>query len=140
MKEPIFKYKDGHATCETRDSLGRVFKGEAWCAEEDKQFESQIMGGTIAEMRARIEAARTYRDDLKIKLSALKQYYYSIKQSKRFNPDSYEVKMLHRQMNILKSDLEIAVHQLAVLKLDLYEYIRDKDELHKKFLDTKKNF
>ena len=132
MKSPIFTYKDGYARCETEDNLGRKFIGEARCADEDKDFESILMGSTIAEMRAQIEAAKTYRNDLKIKLSALKQLYYSMNQSKQFNPKSYENKMLHRQIKLIEADLEIAIHQLAVLKLDLYEYINDKDQLHQR--------
>lgn len=132
MKEPIFYYKDGYAKCVAEDDMGRVFMGEAWCADEDKDFESMIMGSTIAEMRAQIAAAKTYRDDLKIKLSALNQLYYSMKHSKQFNPKSYENKMLHRQIRLIEGDLEIAKHQLAVLKLDLFEYINDKDTYHER--------
>lgn len=137
MKEPIFYYRDGYAKCLAEDDMGRVFIGEAWCADEDKDFESMIMGSTIAEMRAQIEAAKTYRDDLKIKLSALNQLYYSMKHSKQFNPKSYENKMLHRQIKLLENDLSIAKHQLAVLKLDLFEYINDKDQLHKKIKENR---
>ena len=136
---PIFTYENGYATCSVTDSLGRVFKGEAHCADEDRDFESALIGGTIAEMRAQIQAAKTYRDDLKIKIQALKQYYYSIKNSKHFNPKSYEAKMLYRQMSLLNNDLEIAKHQLAVLKLNLYEYIRDKDEFHAKMRKSRTN-
>lgn len=132
MKEPIFYYKDGYAKCIAEDDMGRSFVGEAWCAEEDKDFESMIMGSTIAEMRAQIAAAKTYRDDLKIKLKALNQLYYSMKMSKRFNPKSYENIMLHRQIRLLENDLSIAKHQLAVLKLDLYDYINDKDFYHQR--------
>lgn len=132
MKEPIFYYKDGYAKCVAEDDMGRVFMGEAWCADEDKDFESMIMGSTIAEMRAQIAAAKTYRDDLKIKLSALNQLYYSMKHSKQFNPKSYENKMLHRQIKLIEGDLEIAKHQLAILKLDLFEYINDKDTYHQR--------
>lgn len=137
MKEPIFYYRNGYAKCLAEDDMGRVFIGEAWCADEDKDFESMIMGSTIAEMRAQIEAAKTYRDDLKIKLSALNQLYYSMKHSKQFNPKSYENKMLHRQIKLLENDLSIAKHQLAVLKLDLFEYINDKDQLHKKIKENR---
>lgn len=132
MKEPTFYYKDGYAKCTAEDDMGRIFIGEAWCADEDKDFESMIMGSTIAEMRAQIAAAKTYRDDLKIKLAALNQLYYSMKHSKQFNPKSYENIMLHRQIKLMQSDLEIAKHQLAVLKLDLYEYINSKDEYHQR--------
>lgn len=138
MKEPVFYYKDGYAKCIAEDNMGRTFIGEAWCAEEDKEFESMIMGSTIAEMRAQIEAARTYRNDLKIKLQALYQLYYSMKNSQKFNPKSYEAIMLWRQIKLMESDLEIAKHQLAVLKLDLFEYINEKDVYHKKLKKMRK--
>ncbi len=137
MKEPIFKYKDGHATCIAEDSMGRKFIGEAWCADEDKDFESKITGLTIAETRAQIAAAKTYRDDIKVKLSALKQLLYSMNQSGNFDPHSYEAKMLYRQIKLHKLDLEIAKHQLAVLKLDLFEYINEKDAYHKKIREMR---
>lgn len=131
MKEPIFEYKDNYTKCTVIDNLGREFVGEAHCHPDDKDFDSQITGSTIAEMRARIAAARTYRDDLKIKLAALNQLMYSMEQSSKFNRKSYEAKMLYRQIRLMKDDLDIAKHQLAVLKLDLFEYMQSKDEVHK---------
>lgn len=139
MKEPVFTYENGHAICCTEDKFGRTIKGEAWCSPEDKDFESVLMGSTIAEMRAQIAAAKMYRDDLKIKLSALNQLYYSMKCSKKFNPKSYENIMLHRQIRLIENDLAIAKHQLAVLQLDLYDYINDKDALHQKIRKNRKN-
>lgn len=132
MKEPIFSYEDGHAVCEVVDNMGRIIKGEAWCAEEDKDFENRLTGSSIAEMRAQIAAAKMYRDDLKIKLSALKQLLYSMNQSKHFNSHSYEAKMLYRQIKFVEFDLEIARHQLAILKLELYDYINDKETLYQR--------
>lgn len=132
MKQPKFTYENGYAKCETEDNLGRKFIGEAWCAEEDKDFESVLMGSTIAEMRAQIAVAKTYRDDLKIKLSALNQLLYSMNQSGKFSPNHYEARMLYHQIYLTKNDLSIARHQLAVLKLDLFEYINDKEQLHQK--------
>ena len=132
MKEPVFKYEDGHSTCTVEDAMGRKIIGEAWCSPEDKDFESVLMGSTIAEMRAQIAAAKMYRDDLKIKLAALNQLFYSMRHSTKYNPRSYEANMLWRQIKLIKNDLDIAKHQLAVLKLDLYDYINDKDALHQK--------
>ena len=132
MKEPKFTYENGHAVCETVDNMGRIIKGEAWCAEEDKEFENSLTGSSIAEMRAQIAAAKMYRDDLKIKLSALNQLLYSMNQSYKFRPRSYEATMLYHQIYLTKNDLEIAKHQLAILKLELYDYINDKETLYQK--------
>ena len=140
MKQPIFTYENGHAKCIAEDSMGRQFIGEAWCADTDQEFESQLTGLTIAEARAQIAAARTYRDDIKNKLSALKQLLYSMNQSKNFNRHSYEAKMLYRQIKLHELDLEIAKHQLAVLKLDLFEYINEKDVYHKKLKEMREKY
>lgn len=132
MKKPIYEYKDGCATCIAEDSMGRKFIGKAYCAKEDEDFQNELTGLTIAEMRAKIEAVKTYRNDLKIKLSALNQLLYSMNQSQYFDPKSYQAKMLYRQIKSLKFDLDIAKHQLASSKLDLYEFIRDKEEMYQR--------
>ena len=137
MNKPIFTYENGHAICITRDTMGREFKGEAWCAKEDLDMESKITGLSIAESRAQIAAATAYRNDLRVRLSALKQLYYSMNKSKSFNPKSYENKMLQRQIKLTENDLSIAIHQLAVLKVNLYEYINQKDDFHKRVRDNR---
>lgn len=138
-KQPVVTWDNGHATCSVQDKMGRVFKGEAWCSDQDKDFESELTGCTIAEYRAQIAAATTYRNDLRIKLSALNQLYYSMKHSSHFNPKSYEARMLYKQINLTKSDLDIAIHQLAVLKLELFDFINDKEIFYKKVRERRKH-
>ena len=53
-------------------------------------------------------------------------------QSYKFRPRSYEATMLYLQIYLTKNDLEIAKHQLAILKLELYDYINDKETLYQK--------
>ena len=53
-------------------------------------------------------------------------------QSENFSPHHYEAKMLYHQIYLTKNDLEIAKHQLAILKLELYDYINDKETLYQK--------
>ena len=130
-------YESNSYYVKVEDEMGRVFKGEAWCAPEDADFENAFTGYTIAEMRAQIADTKTYRNDLRIKLSALNQLYYSMKHSKNFNPKSYENIMLQRQIRLIKNDLTIAKHQLAVLQLDLFEYLNDKDVLYKKIRERR---
>ena len=137
MNKPIFTYENGHAFCTTRDAMGREFKGEAWCAKEDLDMESKITGLSIAESRAQIAAATAYRNDLRVRLSALKQLYYSMNKSKSFNPKSYENKMLQRQIKLTENDLSIAIHQLAVLKVNLYEYLNKKESFYKQVRDSR---
>ena len=73
-----------------------------------------------------------YRDIIKIKLTALNQYYYSINQSTKFDPEGYETKMLLRQIAMLKSDLNIAKKMIADEKENLKHYLSLKAEFYTK--------
>ena len=84
-------------------------------------------GCEIALRRARINALRGYRDDLKIRLSALNQYYHSMNMSHRFNEKSYENKMLQRQIRQIKFDLDTTKEMIAGEELSLRAYIKSKD-------------
>lgn len=132
MKEPKFTYIAGRATCETEDYLGRKFVGHAKCHQADHRYESEKIGCKIAEDRATIQALVAYKNDLKVRLSALYQLYYSMKQSSHFNPKSYENKMLWRQIHLTENDLEIAKQKIQESKIELYRYIEEKDKFHKK--------
>lgn len=137
-KEPEFTYIAGKATCTTVDRLGRKFYGEAKCHRADHRYESELIGCTIAEMRANIEALRAYRNDCRIRLEALQQLHYSMNQSKQFNPQSYENKMVCRQIRLAQEDLSAAKEQFSLAKSDLKQYLKNKDELHKKMARRKK--
>ena len=138
-KEPKFTYKDNYTKCEViDDKYGRKYTGEAYCHPDDADFQSLITGSTIAEMRALINTMVAYKNDLRIKLEALYQLYYSMNQSKKFNKESYEAKMLFRQIKLLKQDLSAAKEQIELYKQDLNTYMKDKDNVYK-YLRQKNN-
>ena len=74
--EPIFNWDEdaGVASCILSDGE-KVFTGFAQCHPDDKDMSSEKTGCEIAFRRARINALRGYRDELKIKLKALNQLY-----------------------------------------------------------------
>ena len=93
-KKPEFHFENGIAKCVLNTKYG-TFKGEAKCHPDDFDMESEKVGCEIAYCRATIEALKHERDNvIKPSLKALKQLYYSMKHSKKFNPKSYENKML----------------------------------------------
>ena len=65
-------------------------------------------------------------------LKALKQAYYSMNQSKKFNPKSYENKMLQRQIRQIEFDLDTIRDMLATEEQNLREYIQEKDKFYKR--------
>ena len=99
INEPIFHWDEetGVSSCILSDGE-RVYTGFAHCHPNDEDMKGEKTGCEIALRRAKIAALRGYRDELKIRLSALNQYYHSMNMSHRFNEKSYENKMLQRQI------------------------------------------
>lgn len=126
-KEPIFTYINGQTTCILHD--GTI--GIAKCHPDDIDMANARTGQEIAYRRAEINAYKKYRDNIKIRLSVLNQLYYSMNQSKHFNPKSYENKMLQRQIHFLQDDLDTVNNILVTLQENLREYLQKKDEFYK---------
>ena len=126
--EPIFHWDEetGVSSCILSDGE-RVYTGFAHCHPDDEDMKGEKTGCEIALRRAKIAALRGYRDELKIRLSALNQYYYSMNMSCKFNEKSYENKMLQRQIRQIKFDLDTTKEMIAGEELSLRAYIKSKD-------------
>ena len=131
--EPIFNWDEdaGVASCILSDGE-KVFTGFAQCHPDDKDMSSEKTGCEIAFRRARINALRGYRDELKIKLKALNQLFYSMNRSYRFNEKSYENKMLQRQIRMIDFDLTTTKEMIATEEQNLRQYLSDKDKFYTK--------
>ena len=131
--KPIFNWDEeaGIASCILSDGE-KVYTGFAQCHPDDEDMKGQKTGCEIAFRRARISALRGYRDELKIRLAALKQLYYSMNISHRFNEKSYENKMLQRQIRMTDFDLTTTKEMIATEEKNLRAYIKEKDEFYNK--------
>ena len=125
--------ENGFCICYLTDENNELFTGDAQCHIQDEDMKSQKVGEEIPYRRAKINKLCASRDhDLKPRLAALKQLYYSMAHSKNFNPKSYENKMLQRQIRLLEFDLETIKEMLAYERESLKAYINLKDALYKK--------
>ena len=126
--QPIFNWDEeaGVASCIFSDGE-KVYTGFAQCHPDDMDMSSEKTGCEIALRRAKINALRGYRDELKTALKTLNQLYYSMNKSKRFNEKSYENKMLQRQIRQISFDLDTTKEMIAGEKLSLNAYIKSKD-------------
>ena len=126
--EPIFHWDEetGVSSCILSDGE-RVYTGFAHCHPDDEDMKGEKTGCEIALRRAKIAALRGYRDELKIRLSALNQQYYSINKSHKVNEKSYENKMLQRQIRQINFDLDTTKEMIATEELSLRTYIKSKD-------------
>ena len=131
--EPIFNWDEetGISSCIVSDGE-KVYTGFAQCHPDDEDMKGQKTGCEIAFRRARINALRGYRDELKIRLSALNQLYYSMNKSTKFNEKSYENRMLQRQIRMINFDLATTKEMIATEQENLRTYIKEKDEFYNK--------
>lgn len=132
MIEPTFEWIEdiGHTTCILIDKQGHVFIGTATCHTDDTDMKSRRTGEEISYRRARIEQMRFIRDEINIELKALKQLYYSMKHSSKFNPKSYENIMLQRQIRGKEFDLDTIKEMLATERENLKNFLQEKDKFY----------
>ena len=140
MKEPIYIWDEEHkiATCTIYDIDNHTHIGQAQCHEDDFDFCSEKTGMEIAYRRALIEGYKAYRYYVKNSLKTLNQLYYTMKHSQKFNPKSYENKMLQRQIKQYEVDLEEINNTLLAEKLNLKMYIAEKDGFYKQIRAIRK--
>ena len=137
--QPIFEWdaEEGIAVCILTDGQ-HYFTGSAKCHIDDIDMCSQRTGEGIAYQRATIEYLKFYRDTLKIQHGSLKQFYYSISQSTKFNSESYEVKMLRKHMERLEFDLQYAREAILEARIALKEFIEQKEQFYQKIRSNRK--
>ena len=127
---PIYSWDpdSGVATCVIVDRNNTDVR-TAKCRPEERDMMGEKTGCTIAEMRAEIQYLKAIRDnEIKPTLKAYKSLYYSINQSKRFNPDSYEVHMLQKKIGASEADLEMINHMINQARTDLKTYMSQKED------------
>lgn len=131
-KEPYFEWVEelGQTTCIITDSYGHIFVGTSTCHPDDKDMLSRRTGEEIAYRRARIESLRAMRENIKVEIATLKQLYYSMKQSSKFNEKSYENKMLQRRIRMTEFDLTTIKEMLATERENLKTLIQEKEKFY----------
>ena len=133
MKQPKFEWnpEEGIATCTIYDSDNQGHVGVAKCHADDADMMNEKTGLDIAYQKAVIEGYKAYKRKCSIELKALKQLYYSMKHSKKYNKKSYESIMLYRQMKIKEEDIAAAQSLISVAKMNLKMFISQKDAFYK---------
>lgn len=133
-----FDEDTGHACYLYRASNGKVYWGEAMCHPDDEEFMSKFTGIHIAKMRCMIEYAKDEKTRIYGKLQGIKQVYYSIIQSKNFNKNNYESKMIYRQMKFIEEEYRDICDSITELKNGLKVYLDSKAAFQKDIIDKRK--
>ena len=138
---PIFHYdkETGCSTCVIETKYGK-FSGTACCHPDDMDMASEKVGCEIAYSRAAVNSLKYERDNvIKPSLKALKQLYYSMNRSKRFNPKSYEYKMLKRQIECWEFDLAVIGDMIDTERIWIRDYINTKEALYQNIRANRNN-
>lgn len=103
--------------------------GIANCHPLDEEYKSEYAGGMIAESRALINMYndKLYNDALP-RFKALKHLRNSMEQSYRYNPDSFEAKVMRKEYYGAQTDVEILRTLIRATKRQLANYIADREE------------
>ena len=133
MKQPTFKWdaETGTATYTIWDADGVMHTGTAVCHADDADMMNERTGLEIACRRAQISAYKAFKYKTENELSALKQLYYSMKHSSKFNPKAYESVMLYRQIRLKEEDLATVKEIITRERLNLKIYIAEKEAFYK---------
>lgn len=112
------------------------FVGTAICHDEDKDFESRMLGLDLAETRAYLDYLRIRRDELAIRHQTLKGMYQYLSDDKNFNKDDFYAKKIANEIDVTYEELEEcreAIHNIPRMmdaKITnrelLYQKIREK--------------
>ena len=130
QQQPVFVQEENKTICKLYTENGTEIIGIATCHPADEDMKNNHTGCEIAFRRATINVYRYYKNDLKIRLGALKQLYYSMNRSKKFNEKSYENIMLQRQIHLLESDLATIKDLITTEKQNLHDYITAKENFY----------
>lgn len=133
-KEPMFYWDpENHiATC-ILESEGKTYCGIAACHPDDFDFESEKVGCNIAYSRAVIQVMQDrIANNLKPRYAGLHQLYYSMNRSKYFDPESYPIRRLVKQMEDIEDEISALKESVKTLKDETRKYIADKEAFYQK--------
>lgn len=114
------------------------YVGLAFTHPVDMDMISEKVGQEIAYHRAVIAMLKDERKKLKYELKGLNGLYYSIKHSSKFDPKSYESKMLYRQIQMHNEDIESVTELIGEINAFIKNYTTKKDELYQKIRTNRK--
>lgn len=114
-----------------------VYKGEAYCHPEDKEFANQQTGLMIAQTRAQIACFKAKRKESKMKFKTLSDFHKSLLGTKKYDVDSYCERHFNKELEALKEEIEIYDDMVKSLTLYLSEYLNQREEYYQKYRKNK---
>ena len=133
----FFNPENGSSLC-ILTTKNATYVGTAQCRDADRDMMSEKTGCEIAYHRAVIHALEDHLEELKTELAGLNKYFYTVNQSKYYEPESYMAQMLFRQIQQRNDDIRITKDMISKEKNNLKEYMENKAEFYKKVRRNRK--
>ena len=127
----IWDEAEGIATCKISNGKDE-FIGKAFCHGKDNDMKSEKVGCIIASARARIAMYQNLKKEETIRYKTLVHFYSLINHGNRSNPESYEVKMLLKQIQSHREAIKAIDEDIELERKTLKGYIDDKDNMYQK--------
>lgn len=137
LKTVKYEFKDGKATYVYRYKNNK-FVGEAICHEDDKDFESSMLGLNLAENRAYLQYLRVRRNELAVRYETLKGFYNLISADKNFDEDSSYAKKMRNEIAYSYAELQDCRNGIKAIPRMLDESIKSREELYQKVRKRRK--
>jgi transcriptional regulator NrdR family protein len=123
----------GVASCYLTDKYENTFVGTAVCHPDEADFKSEKIGCEIACARAEIDYLRYVKNyEIAKEIKTLKHFLSTIEQSKKYNPDLYENKMLRKAIENKELEYESVKEMINQKENSLNDYLKTKAVLHEK--------
>lgn len=138
MEQNYLYDKDSGVSTYIIEYEGQYFTGIAHCAPDDADMQNEKTGINIAQRRAIIKLFQYRRNELKHKLAALNQLYYSVNKSKKYDSHGYMENMLEHQRQQIQDELKLMKNALKDEQEELKQYIDNKDKFYKRVRANRK--
>ena len=108
----------------------KSYVGIAQCHPDDDDFKSELVGSNLAYLRANIQLLQGIKNEKRIELKALKTLYGSLTPSPKFNPKSFEAKVLLNQIDIITEDIEFIKECIQQLRNQISRDIESSEQFY----------
>ena len=127
-----FRIIDNYNTFCTLTIGNKKYCGHAECHADDVPIFSQRLGERLAYDRASIDYLRDERDKINEQIKSLKHLLSIYNQSQKTNKESYEYKMLQKQINTYIRDSKELSRAIKEIKEEDIKYVTERAQLLKR--------
>ena len=137
LKTVRYGFEDGKATYVYRYKHNE-FLGEAICHEDDKDFESSMVGLELAENRAYLQYLKVRRDELLVRYETLKGFYNLISADRNFDVTSSYATKMRNEIAYAYAELQDCRNGVRAIPKMLDERIKGREDLYQKLRKKRK--